>query len=138
MFRDEEECPDTRAVSVLHVEDDALVAEAVRMTLDGEGWAVETCWDSTAARGRLLIVNRRRSSCSRVMRWRCRHVALALMFSAEARGRTGVWLVMTPCVVSKTGVVQPGNAHSFPASENSVLRVKSVYPIMHDYIAGIL
>jgi CheY-like chemotaxis protein len=43
MFRDEVDCPDTRAVSVLHVEDEPLVADAVRMTLDGEGWSVETC-----------------------------------------------------------------------------------------------
>jgi CheY-like chemotaxis protein len=54
MFRDEEDCPDTRAVSVLHVEDDALVADAVRVTLDGEGWAVETCRDGAAALKRLL------------------------------------------------------------------------------------
>jgi len=53
MFRDEEECPDTRAVSILHVEDDALVADAVRMTLDGEGWAVESCGDGAAALERL-------------------------------------------------------------------------------------
>ncbi len=43
MFRDEEDCPDGRAVSILHVEDDAYVADAVRMTLEGEGWSVETC-----------------------------------------------------------------------------------------------
>lgn len=53
MFRDEEECPDTRTVSVLHVEDDALVADAVLMTLDGEGWAVETCGSGEAGLERL-------------------------------------------------------------------------------------
>jgi two-component system chemotaxis response regulator CheY len=53
MFRDEEKCPDTRSVSVLHVEDDTLVADAVRMTLDGEGWAVETCGSGEAALERL-------------------------------------------------------------------------------------
>jgi two-component system chemotaxis response regulator CheY len=53
MFRDEEECSDTRAVSILHVEDDALVVDAVRMTLDGEGWAVESCSDGAAALERL-------------------------------------------------------------------------------------
>lgn len=49
MFRDEEDCPDTRAVSVLHVEDEATVADAVKMTLDDEGWSVETCTDGVDA-----------------------------------------------------------------------------------------
>ncbi len=53
MFRDEVDCPDTRAVSVLHVEDDALVADGVRMTLNGEGWSVETCADGSSALDRL-------------------------------------------------------------------------------------
>ncbi|MBV9928414.1 MAG: response regulator [Acidobacteria bacterium] len=53
MFRDEVDCPDTRAVSVLHVEDDALVADAVRVTLEGEGWAVETCKDGATTLERL-------------------------------------------------------------------------------------
>ena len=49
MFRDEVDCPDTRPVSVLHVEDDSLVADAVRMFLEGEGWSVETCADGASA-----------------------------------------------------------------------------------------
>jgi CheY-like chemotaxis protein len=53
MFRDEVDCPDTRIVSVLHVEDDALVSDAVNMTLSGEGWSVETCIDGAAALERL-------------------------------------------------------------------------------------
>jgi CheY-like chemotaxis protein len=53
MFRDEVDCPDTRVVSVLHVEDDVLVAGAVSMTLSGEGWSVETCADGAAALERL-------------------------------------------------------------------------------------
>jgi CheY-like chemotaxis protein/Tfp pilus assembly protein PilF len=53
MFRDEVECPDTRVVTVFHVEDDALVAEGVRMTLEGEGWTVETCGDGATALERL-------------------------------------------------------------------------------------
>ena len=53
MFRDEEDCPDTRAVSILHVEDDAHVADAVRTTLEDEGWSVETCADGAAALERL-------------------------------------------------------------------------------------
>jgi CheY-like chemotaxis protein len=43
MFRDEVDCPDTRPVSVLHIEDEQLIADAIRMTLEGEGWSVETC-----------------------------------------------------------------------------------------------
>jgi two-component system, chemotaxis family, chemotaxis protein CheY len=53
MFRDELNCPDTRAVSVLHVEDDALVSEGVRVALEDEGWSVETCGDGAAALERL-------------------------------------------------------------------------------------
>jgi two-component system, chemotaxis family, chemotaxis protein CheY len=53
MFRDEVDCPDTRAVSVLHVEDDALVADGVRMALSGEGWSVESCRDGASALERL-------------------------------------------------------------------------------------
>jgi two-component system chemotaxis response regulator CheY len=53
MFRDDEDCPDTGAVSILHVEDEALVADTVHMTLDDEGWAVETCGDGAAALERL-------------------------------------------------------------------------------------
>jgi CheY-like chemotaxis protein len=49
MFRDEIDCPDTRAVSVLHVEDEATVADAVQMTLGDEGWSVETCADGAEA-----------------------------------------------------------------------------------------
>jgi CheY-like chemotaxis protein/tetratricopeptide (TPR) repeat protein len=49
MFRDGVNCRDTRSVTVLHVEDDSLVAEAVRMTLDDEGWSVETCADGASA-----------------------------------------------------------------------------------------
>lgn len=53
MFRDEVDCRETQAVSVLHVEDDTFVADAVRMTLDDEGWAVETCGDGSTALERL-------------------------------------------------------------------------------------
>ena len=53
MFRDEVNCPDTRVVSVLHVEDEPPVAEAVQMTLDAEGWSVETCADGAAALAKL-------------------------------------------------------------------------------------
>jgi DNA-binding response OmpR family regulator len=47
------DCPDTRAVSVLHVEDDTLVADTVSITLSDEGWSVETCRDGAAAIERL-------------------------------------------------------------------------------------
>ena len=53
MFRDEVNCPDTRVVSVLHVEDKPPMAEAVQMTLGAEGWSVETCADGAAALTRL-------------------------------------------------------------------------------------
>jgi DNA-binding response OmpR family regulator len=49
MFRDEVDCPDTRAVSVLHVENDDRAANAVNMALTDEGWSVETCADGAAA-----------------------------------------------------------------------------------------
>jgi CheY-like chemotaxis protein/predicted negative regulator of RcsB-dependent stress response len=49
MFRGDEDCPETRAVVVLHVEDRAEVADAVRMKLEDEGWSVETCTDGASA-----------------------------------------------------------------------------------------
>jgi CheY-like chemotaxis protein len=49
MFRGDEDCPETRTVVVLHVEDRAEVAEAVRMKLEDEGWSVETCIDGASA-----------------------------------------------------------------------------------------
>jgi CheY-like chemotaxis protein len=49
MFRGDEDCPETRAVVVLHVEDRAEVADAVRMKLEDEGWSVETCTTGAAA-----------------------------------------------------------------------------------------
>jgi CheY-like chemotaxis protein/tetratricopeptide (TPR) repeat protein len=53
MFRGDEDCPETRAVCVLHVEDDRLVSDAVNITLHDEGWSVETCADGAAARQKL-------------------------------------------------------------------------------------
>lgn len=53
MFRDEGYYPDARAISVLHVEDDSLVADAIRITLDDEGWSVETCANGAAVLERL-------------------------------------------------------------------------------------
>jgi CheY-like chemotaxis protein len=49
MFRGDEDCPDTGAVSILHVEDHPLVADTIKETLEGEGWAVETGGDGAAA-----------------------------------------------------------------------------------------
>jgi CheY-like chemotaxis protein/tetratricopeptide (TPR) repeat protein len=49
MFRGDEDCPETRAVVVLHVEDRAEVADAVRMKLEDEGWSVDTCVDGASA-----------------------------------------------------------------------------------------
>lgn len=53
MFRDDVDCPDTEAVSVLHVEDREVVADVVKETLEGEGWKVETCGDGAAALAKL-------------------------------------------------------------------------------------
>jgi DNA-binding response OmpR family regulator len=49
MFRGDEDCPETRAVVVLHVEGDTSVSEPVSMVLHDEGWSVETCSDGAAA-----------------------------------------------------------------------------------------
>jgi CheY-like chemotaxis protein/tetratricopeptide (TPR) repeat protein len=49
MFRDEVDCPELRAVCVLHVEDDSVIAEGVSVALQGEGWSVETCASGAAA-----------------------------------------------------------------------------------------
>jgi DNA-binding response OmpR family regulator len=49
MFPGDEDCPETRAVCILHVEDDRLVADAVNITLEGEGWSVETSVSGAAA-----------------------------------------------------------------------------------------
>lgn len=53
MFRDELDCPDTRAVSILHVEDDATVADSVQVALGDEGWSVVTCREGAEALERL-------------------------------------------------------------------------------------
>jgi CheY-like chemotaxis protein len=49
MFRGDDDCPDTGAVSILHVEDHTVVADAVKETLEGEEWRVETCATGAAA-----------------------------------------------------------------------------------------
>jgi two-component system chemotaxis response regulator CheY len=49
MFRGDDDCPDTGAVSILHVEDYRIIADAVKETLEAEGWKVETCPDGAAA-----------------------------------------------------------------------------------------
>lgn len=43
----------TRAVTILHAEDDGLVAEAVKDTLEMEGWRVVTCGDGACALRRI-------------------------------------------------------------------------------------
>jgi CheY-like chemotaxis protein/tetratricopeptide (TPR) repeat protein len=53
MFRGDEDCPETRAVCVLHVEDERLVSEPVKMLLHDEGWSVETCATGAAALAKL-------------------------------------------------------------------------------------
>jgi CheY-like chemotaxis protein len=51
MFREDDTAREGRMVRILHVEDDALVADAVRETLRGEGWRVSTYTDGAAALG---------------------------------------------------------------------------------------
>lgn len=53
MFRGDEDCPETRPVCVLHVEDDRLIADSVSLTLGDEGWSVVTAADGAAALGGL-------------------------------------------------------------------------------------
>jgi CheY-like chemotaxis protein len=44
----------TRPITILHVEDNELIADAVKDALAFEGWQVETCADGTAALDRLM------------------------------------------------------------------------------------
>lgn len=45
--------PETRRVTILHVEDSKPVSDAVRDTLESEGWAVEVCADGGSALDKL-------------------------------------------------------------------------------------
>ena len=45
--------PETRRVTILHVEDSKAVSDAVRDTLESEGWAVEVCADGGNALDKL-------------------------------------------------------------------------------------
>ena len=49
IFRDEVDCPETRTVVVLHVEDEVTISEPVSTVLHDEGWSVETCATGAAA-----------------------------------------------------------------------------------------
>ena len=49
IFREADAASQAREVHILHVEDDAFVAAAVRETLGGEGWRVSTCADGRSA-----------------------------------------------------------------------------------------
>lgn len=53
MFREPHEEAPTRDVHILHAEDDALVASAVREALRGEGWRVSTYADGPSALGEI-------------------------------------------------------------------------------------
>ncbi|MBV9924104.1 MAG: response regulator [Acidobacteria bacterium] len=53
MFREPHEAAPTRDVHILHAEDDALVALAVREALRGEGWRVSTYADGPSALGEI-------------------------------------------------------------------------------------
>jgi CheY-like chemotaxis protein/Tfp pilus assembly protein PilF len=49
MFREDDTARESRDVRILHAEDDALVASAVKETLRDEGWRVSTYTDGAAA-----------------------------------------------------------------------------------------
>jgi CheY-like chemotaxis protein/tetratricopeptide (TPR) repeat protein len=49
MFREDDPAREARMVRILHVEDDTLVANAVKETLRDEGWRVSTYTDGAAA-----------------------------------------------------------------------------------------
>lgn len=53
MFREPDDAERARGVHILHVEDDALVAAAVRETLRDEGWRVSTYTDGLEALGEI-------------------------------------------------------------------------------------
>jgi CheY-like chemotaxis protein len=53
MFREPDDEATTRSVHILHAEDDALVASAVREALRGEGWRVSTYADGPSALGEI-------------------------------------------------------------------------------------
>lgn len=53
MFREPDEAEPARPVHILHAEDDALVASAVREALWGEGWRVSTYADAPSALGEI-------------------------------------------------------------------------------------
>lgn len=53
MFREPHDAAETRPVHILHAEDDALVASAVREALRGEGWRVSTYADGLSALGEI-------------------------------------------------------------------------------------
>lgn len=46
-------CEEGRAIKILHVEDNQMVAAAVKETLEMEGWTVETCASGVVALGRI-------------------------------------------------------------------------------------
>lgn len=117
MFRDEVNCPDTRTVSVLHVEDEPPIAEIVQVALDGEGWSVETCADGAAALEKLesgarydvLIFDNRlpdTNGIELVRRTRAlahRQQTLIIMFSGEeVEMRRGEPVLMRSCASPAT------------------------------------
>jgi CheY-like chemotaxis protein/tetratricopeptide (TPR) repeat protein len=53
MFRDEVDCPEMRAVVVLHVEQQQDTPDPARAKLEEEGWSVETCSTGAEALERL-------------------------------------------------------------------------------------
>lgn len=130
MFRDDVNCPDTRAVSILHVEDEATVAESVQMTLGDEGWSVETCRDGAEALERL-------ESGARYD---------VLIFDNKLPGLDGVELIRRTRALAhrqQTPIVMlSGNddveAQAKRAGANMFLRKPADMPLIAEKVAGLL
>jgi CheY-like chemotaxis protein len=129
MFRDDVDCPDTRAVSVLHVEDDAVVADVVNTALEDEGWSVETCCDGASALERLrsgarydvLVFDNRLPDTSGV--------------ELVRRARTMAHRQQTPVIVLSGDEVE---AQARRAGANAFLRKPDGVSALAETVAGLL
>jgi CheY-like chemotaxis protein/Tfp pilus assembly protein PilF len=129
MFRDDVDCPDTRAVSVLHVEDDDAVADFVNAKLEDEGWSVETCCDGASALERLqsgarydvLVFDNRLPDTSGV--------------ELVRRARTMAHRQQTPVIVLSGDEVE---AQARRAGANAFLRKPDGVSALAETVAGLL
>jgi CheY-like chemotaxis protein/tetratricopeptide (TPR) repeat protein len=129
MFRDDVDCPDTRAVSVLHVEDDDAVADFVNSALEDEGWSVEACADGASALERLqsgarydvLVFDNRLPDTSGV--------------ELVRRARTMAHRQQTPVIVLSGDEVE---AQARRAGANAFLRKPDGVSALAETVAGLL